>query len=154
MFFDILFVLITLYHQTRLLSRRNLEEDFSGPEIDFLLFQMFNSIFKFGLFIAVPTGFYVAGQIASDSSNTGNMIFVLIAAIRAAMLFDGTFIAADIAVVGGMVNAAIADIIIVHGHDNGRERLNVLLSFAIELDIGNISCVSQVVIRSFELDFL
>ena len=115
---------------------------------------MLDSVFKFGLFIAVPTGFYVAGQIASDSSNTGNMIFVLITAIRAAMLFDGTFIAADIAVVGGMVNAAIADIIIVHGHDNGRERLNVLLSFAIELDIGNISCVSQVVIRSFELDFL
>ena len=113
---------------------------------------MLSPVLKFCLLIAVPTGFYIPGEIAGDSANASNMVFIHIATIRAAMLFDGSFIAAYIAVVGGVIDAAISNIIIVHSYNDGSKRFDVLLSFPIQLDIGNIACICKLMVWSFKLN--
>ena len=118
----------------------------------FVLFQMLGPILKLSLLIAVPAGFHVPGKVASDSANAGYMILIHITTTWAAMFFYRPFIATDITMVGGMIDAAITDVIVVHGHDDRGERLDVLLCFPIKFYICDIASIRQLMVWSLQLN--
>lgn len=53
-----------------------------------------------------------------------------------------------------VVNRAVADAAVVHFADDGFESFDVVGWVAIEFDVGDVTSVTKIVVRSFDFDFL
>lgn len=74
-------------------------------------------------------------------------------AVRALVL-DDAGVAADRVAVDRMVDGKVSHIRVVHGADDGLERLDVLRRVAVHLDVGDVARVLEGVIRRLDADFI
>ena len=84
------------------------------------------------------------------------MVMVLLCASSAARTYiiNNSVIAADRISVYRMIYGAVTDAVIVHAADNCFEGLEVLRRISVHLYVADVACVCQIVVWSFNLDFL
>ena len=74
-------------------------------------------------------------------------------AVRALVL-DESRVAADGVAVDGVVDGEVAHVRVVHGADDFLEGLDVLRRVAVHLDVGDMPCVLERVIRCLDADLI
>ena len=110
----------------------------------------------FGFFAVVPT-FERADEVAGNAAEAlkEDIPFGFKAATaRATIALDDAGETADRVAVDGVVDGAVADAGFFHMADDGLKSFNIIGRIAVELDVGNMTGVAEIVERGLLIDFL
>jgi hypothetical protein len=119
-----------------------------------------NVVFDAGSFLsllAIVPAFEGTDEVASNTAETFEAAFAIAffaAAVWTGVALDDAREATDWIAVNWVVDRAVADATIVHFADDSFESGDVLRRVTIELDVGNVTGVTKIMIRGFDFDFV